>query len=90
MPTVFALWLLQDGKGLVSTDDVQRVCDEFGLDVSRNTLDGLMEFCDVDNNGIVDFVEFSNYLTWKEKLPIKPREQHILLTGAPPPHFCPS
>lgn len=76
---------VQDGKGLVSTDDVQRVCDEFGLDVSRHTLEGLMEFCDVDSDGIVDFVEFSNYLTWKEKLPIKPREQQILLTGASSP-----
>ncbi|XP_075902961.1 EF-hand domain-containing family member B isoform X2 [Nelusetta ayraudi] len=74
----------QDGKGLVSTDDVQRVCDEFGLDVSRTTLEGLMEFCDVDSDGIVDFVEFSNYLTWREKLPIKPREQQILLTGIDP------
>lgn len=83
MLTMFVFWLLQDDKGLVSTDDVQRVCDEFGLDVSRKTLEGLMEFCDVDSDGIVDFVEFSNYLTWKEKLPIKPREQQILLTGAP-------
>lgn len=64
------------------------MCDEFGLDVSRTTLEGLMEFCDVDSNGIVDFVEFSNYLTWREKLPIKPREQQILLTGAAPPHRC--
>lgn len=72
---------MQDGKGLVSTEDLQRVCDEFEMGVSRHTLDGLMEFCDVDNDGIINFVEFANYLNWKDKMLIKPKEQRILLNG---------
>lgn len=72
---------MQDGKGLVSTEDLQRVCDEYELGVSRHTLDGLMEFCDVDNDGIINFVEFANYLNWKDKMLVKPKEQRILLNG---------
>ncbi|XP_010772350.1 EF-hand domain-containing family member B [Notothenia coriiceps] len=66
------------GKGMIDKEDLQAVCHQFHLDVSRQVLDALMDYCDTDKDGLINFLEFSNFLNWKDKMPINRREQCII------------
>ena len=32
-------------------------------------LEALFDYCDVDNDGKMDYVEFANFLNWKDRMP---------------------
>ncbi|KAM9353554.1 EF-hand domain-containing family member B [Symphorus nematophorus] len=66
------------GKGMIDKEDLQAVCHEFQLGVSGPVLDDLMDYCDTDKDGLINFLEFANFLNWKDKMPINRREQQIL------------
>uniref|UniRef100_A0A8C1CPR6 EF-hand domain family, member B n=1 Tax=Cyprinus carpio carpio TaxID=630221 RepID=A0A8C1CPR6_CYPCA len=66
------------GQGKISREDLKVVCHQFNMIISDPLLDDLMDYCDVDNNGLIDFMEFSNFLNWKDKMPINKVEQKIL------------
>ncbi|XP_047455206.1 EF-hand domain-containing family member B [Mugil cephalus] len=67
------------GKGVIDREDLQAVCRQFQLDVSGPVLDDLMDYCDTDKDGHINFVEFANFLNWKDKMPINSREQRIMI-----------
>ncbi|KAM6935605.1 EF-hand domain-containing family member B [Lycodopsis pacificus] len=66
------------GKGRIDKEDLQAVCRQFQLDVSRPVLDDLMDYCDTDKDGLINFLEFANFLNWKDKMPINSQEQRIM------------
>ncbi|XP_041650213.1 EF-hand domain-containing family member B [Cheilinus undulatus] len=63
------------GKGMIDREDLQAVCSEFRLGVCESVLDDLMDYCDLDKDGKINFLEFSNFLNWKDNMPIKCPEQ---------------
>ncbi|XP_054903320.1 EF-hand domain-containing family member B [Poeciliopsis prolifica] len=67
------------GRGLIDKEDLWVVCREFNLTLNGKLLDGVMEFCDVDKDGFLNFIEFANFLTFKDMMPL--RETHY---GLPP------
>ncbi|XP_041843357.1 EF-hand domain-containing family member B [Melanotaenia boesemani] len=66
------------GKGMIDRQDLQAVCRQLQLDVSERVLDDLMDCCDTDKDGLINFVEFANFLNWKDLMPINREEQSIL------------
>ncbi|KAM7382980.1 hypothetical protein PAMP_002670 [Pampus punctatissimus] len=66
------------GKGMIDKEDLQEVCRQFQLDVSGPVLDDLMDYCDTDKDGLITFLEFANFLNWKDKMPINSRDQRII------------
>ncbi|XP_053468084.1 EF-hand domain-containing family member B [Ictalurus furcatus] len=66
------------GQGGINKEDLRDVCREFNLDLSADILDDLMDYCDVDKDGLINFLEFANFLNWKDKMPISRAEQRIL------------
>ncbi|XP_067303887.1 EF-hand domain-containing family member B isoform X2 [Pseudorasbora parva] len=68
------------GQGKINKEDLKDVCHQFNMIVSDPVLDELMDYCDADKDGLIDFMEFSNFLNWKDKMPINRVEQK-LLTG---------
>ncbi|KAM3614455.1 uncharacterized protein V6R79_014618 [Siganus canaliculatus] len=66
------------GKGTIDKEDLQAACRHFQLRVSGPVLDHLMDLCDQDKDGLINFLEFANYLNWKDKMPINTQEQRIL------------
>ncbi|XP_047217778.1 EF-hand domain-containing family member B [Girardinichthys multiradiatus] len=68
----FVVFLLvyQKGRGLIDKEDLRAVCHELNLKLSDKVLDELMEDCDTDKDGFINFVEFANFLNWKDKMPI--------------------
>ncbi|XP_061101005.1 EF-hand domain-containing family member B [Conger conger] len=71
------------GQGWLDKEDLQNVCWQLNLAPSPPVLDSLMECCDVNKDGRIDFMEFSNFLNWKGKMPINTQEAR-LLTGSKP------
>uniref|UniRef100_A0A8C3G7P4 EF-hand domain-containing protein n=1 Tax=Cyclopterus lumpus TaxID=8103 RepID=A0A8C3G7P4_CYCLU len=74
----------KEGKGRIDKEDVQAVCRQFHLDVSGPALDALMDDCDTDEDGLINFLEFANFLNWKDKMPVNSREQCILTSEVAP------
>ncbi|XP_056142969.1 LOW QUALITY PROTEIN: EF-hand domain-containing family member B [Lampris incognitus] len=70
--------VLQKGEGAIDKEDLQEVCHQLQLELSELVLDNLMDYCDVDKDGLISFLEFSNFLNWKDRMPIDPQDQHIL------------
>ncbi|XP_013871843.1 EF-hand domain-containing family member B [Austrofundulus limnaeus] len=68
----------KNGKGMIDKDDLRAACHEFQLDLSDVVLDHLMHVCDADGDGLVSFVEFANFLNWKDKMPISSQDQRVL------------
>ncbi|KAL1258646.1 hypothetical protein QQF64_009223 [Cirrhinus molitorella] len=66
------------GQGKIDKEDLKKVCHQFNMIVSEPVLDDLMDYCDVNKDGLIDFMEFSNFLNWKDKMPITRVEQKIL------------
>ncbi|KAM9782540.1 EF-hand domain-containing family member B [Neosynchiropus ocellatus] len=66
------------GEGAIAKERLQEVCREFQVDVSDPVLDELMSLCDSDQDGVINFLEFANFLNWKDKMPLSQREQRIL------------
>ncbi|XP_053083801.1 EF-hand domain-containing family member B isoform X1 [Pangasianodon hypophthalmus] len=66
------------GQGRIDKEDLRDVCREFNLDLSADILDDLIDYCDVDKDGLINFLEFANFLSWKDKMPISQEEQRIL------------
>ncbi|KAM9436225.1 EF-hand domain-containing family member B [Clarias gariepinus] len=65
-------------QGSIDKEDLRDVCREFNLDLSTDILDDLMDYCDTDKDGLINFLEFANFLNWKDKMPISRAEQRIL------------
>lgn len=63
---------------MIDKQDLQAVFREFQLDVNEPILNDLMDYCDTDKDGLINFLEFANFLNWKNKMPINSQEQHIL------------
>ncbi|XP_019962469.2 EF-hand domain-containing family member B isoform X2 [Paralichthys olivaceus] len=68
----------KNGKGMIDRDDLQAVCSQFQLDVGEPVLDDLIDNCDTDKDGHINFLEFANFLNWKDKMPINAQDQRII------------
>ncbi|KAJ8415920.1 hypothetical protein AAFF_G00404770 [Aldrovandia affinis] len=75
-------------QGWIDKEDLQDLCLQFNLLLSTPVLDSLMEYCDVNKDGRLDFLEFANFLNWKGKMPINPIDEQIL-TGVCKPSTAP-
>ncbi len=50
--------------------ELRDICIQFNLPVEKELLEALFEYCDVNNDGQIDYSEFSNFLNWKDKMPV--------------------
>ncbi|KAJ3597882.1 hypothetical protein NHX12_001398, partial [Muraenolepis orangiensis] len=73
------------GRGVIDRDDLREVCRELGVRTSEAVLDDLMETCGADEDGVLDFLKFANFLTWKDRMPIARGEQLVLTGGGTGP-----
>ncbi|XP_072269550.1 EF-hand domain-containing family member B [Pyxicephalus adspersus] len=68
----------KNGDGKIDKEELKDACVTFGLNLDSNVLDLLVEYCDEDKDGLINFVEFANFLTWKDKMSIGKLEEKIL------------
>ena len=56
-------------SGRISNEELRDICFQFGLPLDYHQLELLMGYCDSERQGYIDYVRFSNFLNWKDKLP---------------------
>ncbi|KAM5157314.1 EF-hand domain-containing family member B [Mantella aurantiaca] len=68
----------KNGDGKIDKEELKDACITFGLNLDSNVLDLLVKYCDEDKDGLINFLEFANFLTWKDNMPIGKLEEKIL------------
>jgi translation elongation factor EF-G len=59
----------KDSSGKIDENELREVCFQYNLPVDNDMLRLLIEWCDVDQDGQIDYTEFANFLNWKHHLP---------------------
>eukprot|EP00794_Sanderia_malayensis_P017678 gene17678-19442_t len=60
----------KDGSGKIDIVELREICLQFNLPIEKELFEALFEYCDADKDGQIDYSEFSNFLNWKDKLPV--------------------
>ncbi|XP_061442126.1 EF-hand domain-containing family member B isoform X2 [Rhineura floridana] len=71
----------KDGDRKISRDDLKKACFQFNLDLDEELLDALFNYCDLDKDGFINYLEFVNFLNWKDKMSVREYEEKIITKG---------
>ncbi|XP_044534823.1 EF-hand domain-containing family member B [Gracilinanus agilis] len=71
----------RNGDGFIDKLEFQRACFQVNLQLDQILLDELFDYCDLDKDGRINYLEFANFLNWKGKMPIQEFEEKILMKG---------
>ena len=65
----------------MSRKDLYETCLQFNVPISNEQLTQLFDYCDVNNDGFIDYVEFANFLNWKKPMHsgFPKRQLHFLI-----------
>ena len=59
----------REKKGRLSKEDVRALCIQFQVPIDVEILEQLLDYCDVDQDGQLNYNEFCNFLNWRDKFP---------------------
>ncbi|NXF39721.1 EFHB protein, partial [Nyctibius bracteatus] len=71
----------KNGDGTIDKDDLRKTCFQLNLNLDDELLDSLFDYCDLDKDGLINYLEFANFLNWKDKMAIKEFEEKIITKG---------
>ncbi|KAJ6666513.1 hypothetical protein lerEdw1_020236, partial [Lerista edwardsae] len=71
----------KDGDRKISRADLKKACCQLNLDLDEELLDALFDYCDLDKAGYINYLEFVNFLNWKDKMSIEKFEEKIITKG---------
>ncbi|XP_012660236.1 EF-hand domain-containing family member B [Otolemur garnettii] len=72
------------GDGMIDKAELQEACEQANLRLDEKLLDNLFAYCDVDNDGLINYLEFANFLNWKDKVLLKEYEERVVIKGRKP------
>jgi hypothetical protein len=49
--------------------DLYETCLQFNIPISPELLVQLLDYCDYNHDSLIDYVEFANFLNWKDRMP---------------------
>ncbi|KFQ28620.1 EF-hand domain-containing family member B, partial [Merops nubicus] len=71
----------KNGDGMIDKDDLRKSCFQLNIGLDDELLDSLFDCCDLDKDGLVNYLEFANFLNWKDKTAVKEFEDKIIARG---------
>ncbi|XP_069769318.1 EF-hand domain-containing family member B isoform X2 [Narcine bancroftii] len=71
----------KNGDGKIDREELQDVCLQFNLNLNPRLMDELFDYCDLEGVGSINFLEFANFLNWKDKMLLGEIEQKIITKG---------
>ncbi|XP_072649023.1 EF-hand domain-containing family member B isoform X1 [Canis lupus baileyi] len=74
----------KNGDGVIDKAELREACEQVSLHLDEKLLDQLFDYCDVDNDGLINYLEFANFLNWKDKMPLKEYEERVIIKGRKP------
>ena len=84
----FFLHLFQDNSGKIEINEIREICTQFNLPVEKELLEALLDYCNIDDDGKIDYDEFTYFLNWKEKLPTELRKKLRITNEADDSEEC--
>ncbi|XP_006161930.1 EF-hand domain-containing family member B isoform X2 [Tupaia chinensis] len=84
--TLLAAFRHYDKKadGVIDKAELWQACIQANLHLDEKLLDQLFDYCDVDKDGFINYLEFANFLNWKDKMPLKEYEERVIIKGRKP------
>ncbi|XP_039075644.1 EF-hand domain-containing family member B [Hyaena hyaena] len=71
----------KNGDGAIDKAELREACAQVSLHLDEQLLDRLFDYCDVDKDGLINYLEFANFLNWKDKMPLKEYEERVIIKG---------
>ncbi|NXC31672.1 EFHB protein, partial [Campylorhamphus procurvoides] len=71
----------KNGDGMIDKDSLRKSCFHLNLHLDDELLDYLFDCCDLDKDGLISYLEFVNFLNWKDKMAFKEFEEKIITKG---------
>lgn len=66
---------------MIDKEDLRKSCFQLNLNLDDELLDSLFDYCDLDKDGLINYLEFANFLNWKDKMAVKEFEEKIITRG---------
>ncbi|EMP41954.1 EF-hand domain-containing family member B [Chelonia mydas] len=74
----------KNGDGRIDKEELRKSCFQLNIDLDEELLDALFDYCDLDKDGLIDYLEFVNFLNWKDKMSVEEFEKNIITKGKKP------
>ncbi|KFP78324.1 EF-hand domain-containing family member B, partial [Apaloderma vittatum] len=74
----------KNGDGMIDKDNLRRASFQLNLNLDDELLDSLFDCCDLDKDGLINYLDFVNFLNWKDKMAVKEFEEKIITKGKKP------
>ncbi|NXE94816.1 EFHB protein, partial [Menura novaehollandiae] len=71
----------KNGDGTIHKDNLRKICFQLNLNLDDELLDSLFDCCDLDKDGVINYLEFANFLNWRDKMAVKEFEEKIIRKG---------
>ncbi|GAB1301181.1 EF-hand domain-containing family member B [Apodemus speciosus] len=72
------------GDGVIDRAELHEACVQANLHLDKMLLDHLFDYCDVDQDGLINYLEFANFLNWKDRIPLTEYEKRVIVKGKKP------
>ncbi|XP_075835067.1 EF-hand domain-containing family member B [Microtus pennsylvanicus] len=72
------------GDGMIDREELHEACDQANLHLDKVLLNQLFDYCDVDQDGLINYLEFANFLNWKDKVPLTEYEKRVIIKVSKP------
>ena len=59
---------MKNKDGNINKEELREACSQSGFPVANDLLDSLFVECDQDKDGAINFLEFSNFLCFKDSM----------------------
>lgn len=56
---------------MIDKDNLRKSCFQLNPNLDDELLDSLFDCCDSDKDGLINYLEFTNFLNWKNKMTVK-------------------
>lgn len=66
---------------MIDKGNLWRSCFQLNLNLDDELLDSLFDYCDLNKDGLINYVEFANFPNWKDKMAVKEFEGKIITKG---------
>eukprot|EP00117_Sycon_ciliatum_P027605 scpid62205/ scgid22387/ EF-hand domain-containing family member B len=63
------------GTGKIDVLQLREICEEYGLPAEDDVLLTLVDWCDADGDGLIDYDDFADFLNWRSKMPEAPLQR---------------
>lgn len=66
---------------MIDKVELGEACEQAGLHLDEKLLDQLLDYCDVDKDGLINYLEFANFLNWKDRMLLQECEERVIVKG---------